>query len=54
MEHGIDGYYQLGKHKLLYNGGLLQTLFISGKLFQKTFLKFCYEERWLVNEKNLL
>lgn len=32
MEHGIDGYYQLGKHKLLYNGGLLQTLFISGKL----------------------
>lgn len=50
-KYSVDGFCQLGKHKLLYNRGLLETLFVNGKLFQKTFLKFCCEERLLVNEK---
>ena len=53
-KYNVDGFCQLGKHNLLYNRGLLETLFLSGKLFQKTFLKFCSEERLLVDEKNLL
>jgi len=54
MKYSVDDFCHLGEHALLYGVGLLQTLFISRKLFQKTFLKFCCEERLLVNEKNLL
>lgn len=54
MKYSMDEVCQLGKHELLDNRGLLQTLFISRKLFQKMFLEFCYDERLLVNEKNLL
>lgn len=53
MKYSVAEFCHLGEHTL-YSGSLLQALFVSRKLFQKTFLKFCYEERLLVNEKNLL
>lgn len=54
MKYRVDEFCHLGKHALLYCGGLLRTLFIIRKLFRKTFLKFCYEERLLEIEENLL
>lgn len=54
MKYSVDEFCYLGEHILLYCGGLLWPLFIIRQLFQKTFLKFCSEERLLENEKNLL
>lgn len=47
-------FQQRCSHKPLDSSDLLQPLFLRRNSLRKTFLMFCYEVRWSLNEKRLL